>query len=1096
MDLNNEILASAGSAWDDWRPFDADWYTSSVAHEFRKRACEVLSEEFGDDRRFVLKDPRMCRLSSFWIEAIGMYGAEPLIVSPIRSPLDVSASLEARDGIDPSIGSLLWLRHVLDAEKATRGLKRAWLRYDMLFFEPHAVMDALGETLAISWLRTDSANLQLEINQFINRDLRHHQSNDARLSRDPKLSCWIKSSFDILDRWTREGAHDEDVEKLDEIRSAFDEATPAFSHALAVNRRTIEALHRVVKDRDDRIRERDDRIKERDDRIRERDDRIEALYGSRSWRMTAPFRGLRRMQRALTRKTRIAISLAAHTFYRPASLPTIIETRFKRRRFDSVPSLFRYMRTHENRAPLEDTTNSDAPRRPVDVIIPVYGGFEHTRRCLKSVLASVREGNINVVVIDDSSPDAKIKEYVEHLSKCGLITLLTNRENMGFVQTVNHGMQLNVEHDVILLNSDTEVAGDWVARLRKCAYRDSSIGTVTPFSNNAETCSFPRLCRVNDLPGEFGITEIDAVFSQLDEYEPVDIPSAVGFCMYIKRNCLMETGYFDAGTFGKGYGEENDFCMRALRNGWRNVLCPYVFVFHEGGVSFGSEKKERMDRAMAVMDDLYPHYRAMVTEHIQLNPAKIIRLHAMLNLLRSSGNPRILHITHNLGGGTHKHVVELAESLSFMILSIKAMPDYDENIVLFLNGEDRDMAVTFSSKETESLSRFLRFIGISSVHIHQIYNIPIWFVDLVKSFELPYDLTLHDYYYINANPTLTDEEGVFTCDETTRDALCNIPYPIPGDVPSWTWRKNQQTLLENAQRVFVPSAYVKDIFYKYFPDVNYVLACHPENKTEGIYPDVFIPEVESGERIRIMVLGALSKEKGADVLEHVAIGSSIECEFHLVGCSYRPIDSMVVDHGPYMEDQLDGIIERIDPHVIWFPAKWPETYSYTLSEAMRNGRAVIVPDIGAFPERVRDRPFTWIEPWNKPLDEWVRYFNGLRSVLQDESGRSSSWMKQPKFDFEYSEDYMKSAAFSRPPPLSCGPLDKRWLRDNGNRYSRMSWKQNAKEKLFLVLARSYIGAHNRKLSRRIVMMIPYRIKRLVKSWLTDKPVNEFVKRVT
>ena len=777
--------------------------------------------------------------------------------------------------------------------------------------------------------------------------------------------------------------------------------------------------------------------------------------------MTAPLRSLHRMQRALTRKARVATSKIVRTFYHPA--------------------------------PFEGISNIDTSHRPIDVIIPVYGGFEHTRRCLTSVLRSVREDNINVIVIDDFSPDAKIRKYMERLSKYGLITLLTNNKNMGFVQSVNRGMQLNIEHDVILLNSDTEVAGNWVTRLRECAYRDRSIGTVTPFSNNAETCSFPRLCHANDLPGGLGIAEIDTVFSQLGEYESVDIPSAIGFCMYIKRNCLSEIGYFDSETFGKGYGEENDFCMRALQRGWRNVLCPYVFVFHEGGVSFGSEKKERIDRAMAVMDALYPHYRAMVSEHIQLDPAKAIRLHAMLNLLRLSKNPKILHITHNLGGGTNKHVVELMESLSCRILSVKAMPDDNENIILLLNGEDRDMTMMFSPKEMESLSRFLKFIGISSIHIHQIYKVPTWFVDLIQSFHLPYDLTLHDYYYINANPTLTDEKGTFTCNENTRDALCSIPYPIPGDIPPRIWRKNRRILLENAQRVFAPSVYTRDIFFKYFPNANYVLAYHPEKNTKRKYPDVLIPEIKSGERIRIVVLGALNKEKGADILEHVALENSVEYEFHLIGHSYRPIDNIIVNHGPYTEEQLDGIIERIDPHVIWFPARWPETYSYTLSEAMRNGRAVIVPNIGAFPERVRDRPFTWIEPWNKPLDGWVRYFNGLKSVLQDKSEKTLPWIRQPEFDFDYSEDYMKSDVFSRPLPFSCNSLDKKWLEDNGSRLSRMSWKQNTKEKLFLLLIGAYIGSHNPKILRRIVMVIPYRTKRLVKSWLTNKPLNEFIK---
>ena len=146
-DLNDRILVSAGSAWDDWEPFDSRWYASPIAGGFRDDARAILEDEFGDGRLFVVKDPRICRLLPFWTDAVRSFGAEPFIVSPVRNPLDVAASLEERDGIHPSIGLLMWLRHVLDTEAASRDLRRVYLRYEHLLFKTHAVVDRLGDAL-------------------------------------------------------------------------------------------------------------------------------------------------------------------------------------------------------------------------------------------------------------------------------------------------------------------------------------------------------------------------------------------------------------------------------------------------------------------------------------------------------------------------------------------------------------------------------------------------------------------------------------------------------------------------------------------------------------------------------------------------------------------------------------------------------------------------------------------------------------------------------------------------------------------------------------------------------------------------------------
>ena len=291
-DFNDEILASAGSAWDDWREFDSGWYSSPVAHEFRARAQDMLREEFGNSRFFVLKDPRLCQLLPFWNDAVSAFGAKPYVLSPIRNPLDVAMSLEARDGVDRSIGYLLWLRSVLEAEVSSRNLERTYLRYEALVCEPHNALDLMGHSLGISWPRRVSADTELDIDDFISPESRHHRAEDDAFLANPRLSSWIKSSFQIFDRWTRGDVRRSDSAKLGQIRSAFNAATAIFSRPMAANARKVAELdtelHVLREDVADRTRQnevlrddmadRDVRIESLHQGISERDSRLEALH--------------------------------------------------------------------------------------------------------------------------------------------------------------------------------------------------------------------------------------------------------------------------------------------------------------------------------------------------------------------------------------------------------------------------------------------------------------------------------------------------------------------------------------------------------------------------------------------------------------------------------------------------------------------------------------------------------------------------------------------------------------------------------------------------------------------------------------------------
>ena len=291
--LNDAILESAGSTWDDWEPFNPEWYSSPVAETWRDRAQRVLKEEFGDSRLFVLKDPRACRILPFWTEALTAFGADPHVVMPMRNPLEVADSLRERDTIDPSVGLLLWLRNVLEAEAASRALPRAFVRFEDLLRNWQPLAEIMGRDLGLSWpRRSTSANLEIE--DGLTPSARHHVQEDSAVLDSPELSRWIESTFEILDRWTRGEARASDCGWLDATRAAFDAAGPAFARPIASGMRAgqrnvglereVDALNAVVANREEQIDSLNRAVADRDENVahlggvvRDKDRELDAL---------------------------------------------------------------------------------------------------------------------------------------------------------------------------------------------------------------------------------------------------------------------------------------------------------------------------------------------------------------------------------------------------------------------------------------------------------------------------------------------------------------------------------------------------------------------------------------------------------------------------------------------------------------------------------------------------------------------------------------------------------------------------------------------------------------------------------------------------
>jgi len=270
---------------------------------------------------------------------------------------------------------------------------------------------------------------------------------------------------------------------------------------------------------------------------------------------------------------------------------------------------------------------------PKLIVIPVFKNLNVTRRCVDSVLQHTNLDTVSIVLVNDASPEPELVEQCRQWEESNdSVHLIENSSNLGFVKSANKGMQFNNEHDVVLLNSDTEVSDNWLSKLSAAAYASDLVATVTPFSNNATICSYPCFLSSFDLPVD-GLSVINSACEALFCSVSIEIPTAVGFCMYIKRACLDDIGYFDEIHFGKGYGEESDFCMRAANSGWKHVLAADTFVFHEGNVSFGSSASILKEAAEKVIAELHPSYRETVISFVDRDPLFDLRSRLDLSLM-------------------------------------------------------------------------------------------------------------------------------------------------------------------------------------------------------------------------------------------------------------------------------------------------------------------------------------------------------------------------------------------------------------------------------------------------------------------------------
>ena len=607
----------------------------------------------------------------------------------------------------------------------------------------------------------------------------------------------------------------------------------------------------------------------------------------------------------------------------------------------------------------------------VVVIMPVYKGYEDTLAAIYSVLTNAQNTSFELLVINDCGPDAALNAKLRDLANLGLFTYLENEKNLGFSGTINRGLAHRPDLDVILLNSDTVVFGDWIDRMLAHARFDDSVATITPLSNNATLCSYPDINRNNLISLGVSPAELDEFARACNKGKSSVLPTGVGFCFYMRRGVINKIGELDAVAFPRGYGEENDYCMRALKAGFRNIFAHDVFVYHTGQISFANFAASSFGPAQTALLGKHPDYLLRVQRYFKADPAREARMRLDLyRLARKLGPNSAVFVTHAVSGGVVTHIRAMAARLA------------KENInVLFMRvGGGGNLNVTVSPAEgldfyapslgpilitkfPELLSDFLGWLKPRILHVHSFAGLS-WLASsklmhIIENAEVAYACTLHDFTPICHRHHLVTLEGVY-CGQPESDvckACIKADHECVDAVDPEIRRSEYGAFLEQARQVFVPSCDTAARFKRVFPELNLVVRPHEE-----LFPDTIWPKAmeEFTGPLRVAAIGAIGEHKGSGVLHDLALdakGRSLPIEFTIVGYSNMP-DQLtalgVKETGHYASDaEALGRLQELQPHIAFFPSIWPETYCYTLSLAITAGVPPIVFDIGAPAERLR-----------------------------------------------------------------------------------------------------------------------------------------------
>ncbi len=420
----------------------------------------------------------------------------------------------------------------------------------------------------------------------------------------------------------------------------------------------------------------------------------------------------------------------------------------------------------------------------VEVIVPVYGDYAATKVCLDALEAEGSRIAKHVTVIDDCSRDADIRTLVEDGAARGLFTLVRNEANLGFARSVNRVLARVCGGDVLLLNADTILPRELIDRLALAAYSELGVATVTPLSNNGEYTSFPKPNVCNALPTKEEIAALDEVATTTNGGGIIDLPSGVGFCLFITRECLDEVGLLSE-AYSRGYFEDVDYCLRAREAGFRNVCATGIYVGHVGNWSFENEKRRLVIRNLAILNERFPDYERECPAFVEADPLKSARA----NLEERLGPERTVVLLLASAASGPALVLERARQIEGQADDLHCIlcevGDGNDRMTLKSVRGSAPQSLTFALDDGADLSRLHAYLVRAqpqAIEVFAPYALPVPALRVACALKIPMRIAFGDLDW------LCDRDFVFakSCSNTDRPGECHacVDAATPSVLPS------------------------------------------------------------------------------------------------------------------------------------------------------------------------------------------------------------------------------------------------------------------------------------------------------------------------
>ena len=605
------------------------------------------------------------------------------------------------------------------------------------------------------------------------------------------------------------------------------------------------------------------------------------------------------------------------------------------------------------------------------IVIPIFNGLEMSKKCLESVLES--EPEAEVYAIDDCSTDEQIPDMLAKISAKFPTRFKWERNpvNLGFVKNANKGLAYANGRHVVLVNSDTVCTPKFASIMCLAFTANLKIASVTPMTNAGEIANTPSIfSEAPQLDDSFAFIAADLV-SRLTSYQDVkswpEIPTGVGFAMAINGDALTKIGLFDE-IFSPGYGEENDWCIRAKSLGYRNLLCPIAYVHHNHGSSFGDRKPALVKKNLEILNAKYPFYNNEIRKFQTKDPLHYFRHWLFLSALAISAKFEIRVVIDHLrgGGATATLKNEINEQLNTLqVVIYKLTPKSVEFEIIFGPG-----TVLGYQGNLEDFIKFIKILKPSKCLINSTpfvsENSNIFFdfmTDLTNSIA-SVEMRIHDYHalcpsynLISSNGTYCDLPAVETCNNCFQSNELIPPFKHSSITE---WRSGWSEIIRNVDQL---TGYSSESLTRFKRVHDVSLDRQVQTKHHVVDQSRALKRIMQTDifNLRIATVGNLNHAKGSDEVVKLAKAISKMNRNHLI-CHFGglsggvPVGLPISGTGEY-RDSRDLILRLMQhaPDLIFLPSIWPETFHLVSEELQNSEIPILMFRFGAPFERFKGR---------------------------------------------------------------------------------------------------------------------------------------------